>query len=757
MLLRKTLTIISLFFILTIHAIASTYTPISTIAPRSRAQSTTINDLNANTGAAFALLPDETDLSRGTVTSALDTGVADAYLVSLPAAPSGYVDNLMVVMIPLNTNTGASTINVDSLGVVAIKHQDGTSALDAGDIVAGVPIEMRYSSVTGFFHIGQNGSASVTAAAASAAAALISENAAAASAVLANNVVGDNFYPVYSATDQGDDTVDGGNNTINYYIDTIGSDQGTIVLRHNSGNATTPYTLTTSETIPANITLKVERGAIIDISTGIVLTMNSRPIAGDYKIFECADVTGNVVGMQSVLASWFGVSPDATALVNAAALGKAIQAAKDGEVNFVAETYSLGTVPDIDVPVTLNFNNSTINADTAGIVLHINLVLYVSQTVIIKDLNFLKKVGTTDPANFIKISHENNMILENIRGYGLTATHSLIYSYTSVATHLRNVVFETCTAPYAFYFNHDSSGSTIYTTAIDLDHIRLGAITGVGIYNKAIDFVMRGKSVVEICSGGGILFPDPATRISITDSYFETNTGFDIHFSNDNPVEPTNADVKGNIFLGSVPTKIKVDAGLILTASGNTYREGGVNGDAAPLSYVGINNTQTTATAGYTAGPLVEIADAIRGANNRYTIINKNGVFGSTQAGRHPTFPSIHSFGGLGTNTLPAGNRTEITMDGNSALVMVDIDQADADYKSSALFYITYVSATITVISDIESAWAITDAGALYRIYKSANSNTFTIKNLFENAINNTAEVTVTVNMLGAATTVAYP
>ena len=132
-------------------------------------------------------------------------------------------------------------------------------------------------------------------------------------------------------------------------------------------------------------------------------------------------------------------------------------------------------------------------------------------------------------------------------------------------------------------------------------------------------------------------------------------------------------------------------------------------------------------------------------------------MFGSTQAGRHPTFPSIHSFGGLGTNTLPAGNRTEITMDGNSALVMVDIDQADADYKSSALFYITYVSATITVISDIESAWAITDAGALYRIYKSANSNTFTIKNLFENAINNTAEVTVTVNMLGAATTVAYP
>jgi|APSaa5957512622_1039677.scaffolds.fasta_scaffold60333_1 hypothetical protein len=134
---------------------ASTYTAISTITPGSRARSSTINDLNTNTAAAFALLPDEDDLSLGTQTAASDTGAADAYIVSLPTTPVAYVDNMLVVMLPSATNTGASTINVDSLGVVAIKDQAG-SALSAGAIVIGIPVEMRYSTVTGFFHLNQS-------------------------------------------------------------------------------------------------------------------------------------------------------------------------------------------------------------------------------------------------------------------------------------------------------------------------------------------------------------------------------------------------------------------------------------------------------------------------------------------------------------------------------------------------------------------------------------------------------------------------
>ena len=66
----------------------------------------------------------------------------------------------------------------------------------------------------------------------------------------------DFYYPDATATDQG---VTGSSNTIAYAVDTILTDSGTIYLSHDGGTATTTYTLTTSETIPANINLIIER------------------------------------------------------------------------------------------------------------------------------------------------------------------------------------------------------------------------------------------------------------------------------------------------------------------------------------------------------------------------------------------------------------------------------------------------------------------------------------------------------------------
>lgn len=106
-------------------------------------------------------------MTRGTTNYAVDTGTANTYLVALPHTPSGYVDGLRVTFRALNTNTGASTINVSSLGVKSIRLTSG-AALAAGDITVGAPLEIFYSTATGFFHLAPNSNTAATAAATSA-------------------------------------------------------------------------------------------------------------------------------------------------------------------------------------------------------------------------------------------------------------------------------------------------------------------------------------------------------------------------------------------------------------------------------------------------------------------------------------------------------------------------------------------------------------------------------------------------------------
>ena len=66
-----------------------------------------------------------------------DSGAVDAYVLSVVGnnpAPAAYTDNMTIAFIPGNTNTGASTVNVEGLGV---KDLVGAGApLIAGDITA---------------------------------------------------------------------------------------------------------------------------------------------------------------------------------------------------------------------------------------------------------------------------------------------------------------------------------------------------------------------------------------------------------------------------------------------------------------------------------------------------------------------------------------------------------------------------------------------------------------------------------------------
>jgi hypothetical protein len=74
---------------------------------------------------------------------AVDTGIADAYLVSYTPAISAYTSGLVIAFKPIHDNTGACTINVNGLGVKNIQFQG--AALAAGRIKNNGYVKLTYN------------------------------------------------------------------------------------------------------------------------------------------------------------------------------------------------------------------------------------------------------------------------------------------------------------------------------------------------------------------------------------------------------------------------------------------------------------------------------------------------------------------------------------------------------------------------------------------------------------------------------------
>lgn len=126
-----------------------------------RANESAVNNLDAAVAAAFALLPSETRLRLGTCQYAIDIGAPSFYVVKMPQTATAYVDGMLVSFLPSTTNTGVATLNVDGLGAKSIVQYSG-APLNAGDIVQGAPVDVRYSAFTGFFHRTGSGPAGAT-------------------------------------------------------------------------------------------------------------------------------------------------------------------------------------------------------------------------------------------------------------------------------------------------------------------------------------------------------------------------------------------------------------------------------------------------------------------------------------------------------------------------------------------------------------------------------------------------------------------
>jgi len=150
--------------------------------PGTKARSDQVNTEYQAIVSAFDLLPSSnTAIVTGKATFAGATGGSgNAYTVSMPNQRTAYAAGDEVTFIANRDNTGGSTLNVDSLGAIAIVRADGT-ALDAGDLVQDLIYTVRYDNTNTRFQLMTPNTSYLTDAEASAAAAAVSEINAAAS------------------------------------------------------------------------------------------------------------------------------------------------------------------------------------------------------------------------------------------------------------------------------------------------------------------------------------------------------------------------------------------------------------------------------------------------------------------------------------------------------------------------------------------------------------------------------------------------
>jgi hypothetical protein len=113
------------------------------VARNTLARAEAINASFNSIVAGFDELPTKLALRQNRVTYASAGGTANALTVTLSPAPAAYVEGMHIALKIASTNTGATTVNVNGLGVKAIKRLAG-EALLSGDLQSGGIVECRY-------------------------------------------------------------------------------------------------------------------------------------------------------------------------------------------------------------------------------------------------------------------------------------------------------------------------------------------------------------------------------------------------------------------------------------------------------------------------------------------------------------------------------------------------------------------------------------------------------------------------------------
>ena len=225
--------------------------------------------------ASFALLPSPTALASGSINYALDTGLANAYVVSVSSAVTAYSDGFSFFFKPLNNNSGASTLNVNTLGLKAIVRPDGT-AVQLNDIVANQILKLTYNSSYNGFQLDTDISYANQAAASASAAAASAGSAAASAAATAGAIVAERSAS-RALTNLTGITLASGDAQMANAAYVRGKDSGgttTRMLGINAGNEAYVGSIDSGAVTTLNVNLAGTNRAVFS-STGLAVTSDS--------------------------------------------------------------------------------------------------------------------------------------------------------------------------------------------------------------------------------------------------------------------------------------------------------------------------------------------------------------------------------------------------------------------------------------------------------------------------------------------------
>ena len=159
--------------------------------------------------------------------------------------------------------------------------------------------------------------------------------------------------------DEADQGAAGSGLSVKDLIDAIGvTKNATLVFAHSGGGNTTTYSFGTSETIPQNIEVVVENGAILAIATGVTLTIDGSFQNGRNSCITLAG-TGTVIFdkrfVNYLYPEWWGAIGDDSTACNTAiqAAINCAEAMGGCIVDFAAATYRFTTLTMDDPGVLL--------------------------------------------------------------------------------------------------------------------------------------------------------------------------------------------------------------------------------------------------------------------------------------------------------------------------------------------------------------------------------------------------------------------